>query len=304
MSTSTPAIANGRCYVGSSYGSNFSGTYGISVVDINEETGAMSLEYVVYTDAYPQTSGVVSTGYKGYNYVYFATNGPSGNLWVVKDAPGMTEPDEGSQVLYTPEHKQYCISSVAVDKDGTIYFKNDSAYMIAVGNSAIDTDKLQDLIETAKATDASKYTDESYNALQDVIAEAEAVAENPESKEQVAEMTEKLQSAIDGLVVKTGWQTIDGKKYYYKEDGTQATYWYKVDGNYYWFGTDGIMKTYWQKVYNKYYWLGSDGAMRTGWQTVYGKKYYLGNANDGAMKTGWQTVDGKKYYLGMQATEQ
>ena len=298
MSTSTPAIANGRCYVGSSYGSNFSGTYGISVVDINAETGAMKLEYVVYTDAYPQTSGVVSTGYKGYNYVYFATNGPSGNLWVVKDAPGMTEPDEGSQILYTPEHKQYCISSVAVDKDGTIYFKNDSAYMIAVGNSAIDTDKLQDLIETAKATDASKYTDESYNALQDVIAEAEAVAENPESKEQVAEMTEKLQSAIDGLVVKTGWQTIDGKKYYYKEDGIQATYWYKVDGNYYWFGTDGIMKTYWQKVYNKYYWLGSDGAMRTGWQTVYGKKYYLGNANDGAMKTGWQTVDGKKYYLG------
>ena len=170
--------------------------------------------------------------------------------------------------------------------------------MIAVGNSAIDTDKLQDLIETAKATDASKYTDESYNALQDVIAEAEAVAENPESKEQVAEMTEKLQSAIDGLVVKTGWQTIDGKKYYYKEDGTQATYWYKVDGNYYWFGTDGILKTYWQKVYNKYYWLGIDGAMRTGWQTIYGKKYYLGNANDGAMKTGWQTVDGKKYYLG------
>ena len=35
-------------------------------------------------------------------------------------------------------------------------------------------------------------------------------------------MTEKLQSAIDGLVVKTGWQTIDGKKYYYKEDGTQT----------------------------------------------------------------------------------
>ena len=125
----------------------------------------------------------------------------------------MTEPDEGSQILYTPEHKQYCISSVAVDKAGTIYFKNDSAYMIEVGNSAIDTDKLQDLIETAKATDASKYTDESYNALQDVIAEAEAVAENPESKEQVAEMTEKLQSAIDGLVVKTGWQTIEGKKY-------------------------------------------------------------------------------------------
>ena len=298
MSTSTPAIANGRCYVGSSYGSNFSGTYGISVVDINEETGAMSLEYVVYTDAYPQTSGVVSTGYKGYNYVYFATNGPSGNLWVVKDAPGMTEPDEGSQVLYTPEHKQYCISSVAVDKDGTIYFKNDSAYMIAVGNSAIDTDKLQDLIETAKATDASKYTDESYNALQDVIAEAEAVAENPESKEQVAEMTEKLQSAIDGLVVKTGWQTIDGKKYYYKEDGTQATYWYKVDGKYYWFGTDGVMKTYWQKVYNKYYWLGSDGAMRTGWQKVYGKYYWLGHSNDGAMKTGWQTIYGKKYYFG------
>ena len=156
--------------------------------------------------------------------------------------------------------------------------------MIAVGNSAIDTDKLQDLIETAKATDASKYTDESYNALQDVIAEAEAVAENPESKEQVAEMTEKLQSAIDGLVVKTGWQTIDGKKYYFGEenDGAMKTYWQQIDGKWYFFGNDGVMRTYWQKIWGKWYFLGnaSDGAMKTGWQQVYGKWYYLGFAED------------------------
>ena len=100
--------------------------------------------------------------------------------------------------------------------------------------------------------------------------------------------------------IKTGWQTIDGQKYYYGEDGTAKTYWQQIDGKWYFFGNDGVMRTYWQKIWGKWYYLGnaSDGAMKTGWQQIWGKWYYLGSANDGVMKTGWQKVYGKWYYLG------
>ena len=38
---------------------------------------------------------------------------------------------------------------------------------------------------------------------------------------------------------------------------------------------DGAMRTYWQEIDGKYYWFGADGVMRTGWQEVWGKWYYL-----------------------------
>lgn len=134
--SSTPVIYNNRLYAGTVVGSNFSGTYSICVVDVNAETGALTLAYKLNTDAYPQTSGALTTAYAegedGYYYVYFTTNGPNGNLWVVKDRPGMTEPSSDSGILYSPINKQYCISSVIVDSDGVMYYKNDASFIIAV----------------------------------------------------------------------------------------------------------------------------------------------------------------------------
>ena len=64
-----------RVYIGISNGGNFGVEgYGILVGDINPETGAMSAAYVVPTDGYPQTSGLIVNGYEeedGYVYVYF-----------------------------------------------------------------------------------------------------------------------------------------------------------------------------------------------------------------------------------------
>lgn len=96
--------------------------------------------------------------------------------------------------------------------------------------------------------------------------------------------------------IKTGWQTVSGKSYYYGTDGVMCTGWQTISGKKYYLGTDGAMLTGWQTISGKKYYLGTDGAMRTGWQTVSGKKYYLGA--DGAMLTGWQTISSKKYYLG------
>ena len=135
MSTSTPVVYNDRLYVGVTYGANFSGTYAAVVVDIDPETGAMTEAYNVPTNGYPQTSGMLTTAYEeedGCVYVYFTVNSANGELYVIKDKKGMTEASEDSGILYVPNHKQYCICSVVADKDGNIYFKNDSAYLMAL----------------------------------------------------------------------------------------------------------------------------------------------------------------------------
>ncbi len=121
----------------------------------------------------------------------------------------------------------------------------------------------------------------------------------------------------NGNLLKDGWWEIEGERYYFDKDGYRASYWQYIDGKYYWFGNngkmqtgwqeiwgkkyylgpDGAMQTYWSVVDGEYYWFGPDGAMRTGWQEIWGKYYYLGN--DGVMQTYWSVVDGKYYWLGL-----
>lgn len=94
----------------------------------------------------------------------------------------------------------------------------------------------------------------------------------------------------------TGWQEIDGSRYFFDDNGRAKTGFQKFnDGNTYYFGQDGKMLTGWQE-YQGHRYFGSDGAMLTGWQTLDGRRYYLGE--DGKAMTGWQTIDGQTYYFG------
>ncbi len=147
MSTSTPAIYNGRAYVGVSGEGQFAKYNGhnITVIDLKK----WKIAYRAYTMGYPQTSGLVYTGAKdGYTYVYFFENMTPGKLRYIKDKPGLTEVVDGvvendgrkdwlcAPVLFTPQgsQAQYAICSPIVDEYGTIYFKNDSAQMMALGS--------------------------------------------------------------------------------------------------------------------------------------------------------------------------
>ena len=155
MSTSTPVIANGRAYIGvcgSGQFTEYSG-HSITVIDLS---GAMSIAYRADTQGYPQTSGLLTTGYDNYNYIYFLDNYTPGTLRVLRDKEGQTKADyttlervgEGktertyttAYALFTPagEQAQYCICSPIVDENGTLYFKNDSGYLMAYG-SAVET---------------------------------------------------------------------------------------------------------------------------------------------------------------------
>lgn len=145
MSTCSPCVYNGRAYVGVSGAAQFGAYSGhnITVIDLTKQAVA----YRVATQGYPQTSGLLTTAYEeenGYVYVYFFDNMTPGKLRVLRDKAGQTSADyvttEGSletaYALFTPtgDQAQYAICSPIVDDYGTIYFKNDSAHLMAFGS--------------------------------------------------------------------------------------------------------------------------------------------------------------------------
>ncbi len=151
-STATPIICNGRAYVGADAGSSYSGVesgHCVDVIDLATNTVA----YTVPVGGRPQSSGVCTTAYvdsEGYAYVYFVDNYKPGKVRYFKDKPGQTaaitstvetgtdgKSYDVADVLFCPAQTQqeYCICSPIVDEYGTIYIKNDSAYMMAIGST-------------------------------------------------------------------------------------------------------------------------------------------------------------------------
>lgn len=93
--------------------------------------------------------------------------------------------------------------------------------------------------------------------------------------------------------METGWQTVNGAKHYYFENGKAAVGLETIDGYKYYFAADGIMQTGWQTVNGTSYYFTPEGKMASGWQTIDGVKYYF--TSEGKLATGWQTIDGKRY---------
>ena len=142
MSTCTPSVYNGRIYIGVAGTSQFSANsgHGIAVYNLNGD-GSMTQAYVYPIVGYPQTSAMVSTAYSaedGSVYIYLPYNYTPGGISVLKDKPGQTAPvtttGSGYSEVFTPVSPlaQYCICSTIADQYGTIYYKNDSCYMMAI----------------------------------------------------------------------------------------------------------------------------------------------------------------------------
>ncbi len=172
MSTSTPVVHNGRAYIGVGGTAQFVqyGGNNITVIDLEN----WDIAYTVPVKGYPQTSGLLSSAYEdedGYAYIYFIDNYTPGQLRVIKDKPGITSVVDGvtehcmsngqmvtmegcAPVLFTPSgsQAQYAICSPIVDEEGTLYFKNDSAYMMAVGSRI-------EKIEVTKLPEKTTYTE-------------------------------------------------------------------------------------------------------------------------------------------------
>ena len=150
MSTSTPVVYKGRAYIGVSGTGQFTQYSGHNITVIDLES--WKIVYSVKTQGYPQTSGLLTTAYEqenGYVYVYFIDNYTPGTLRVLRDKKGQLKADyltsetfneetyRTAYALFSPsgDQAQYAICSPITDSDGTIYFKNDSGYLMAFGKS-------------------------------------------------------------------------------------------------------------------------------------------------------------------------
>ena len=102
---------------------------------------------------YPQAGATLSTAYENedYNgdgkpdgrvYLYFTYNIPPGGIYFLSDEPGQTEGK--AEDLFVPEKKQqqYCISTICADSDGTLYYKNDSGYLMAISSNSAYLDDI------------------------------------------------------------------------------------------------------------------------------------------------------------------
>ena len=144
-STSTPVLANGKIIVGGASVDGFTGGwqgnteyhYGqIAVID----AATMKVENAVckadgnYIRQYGYDAGgdvksqpIVSVQ-DGQTYVYFTSNNNPGGIYRYRVG------DEEAELLYTPDtaNQNYCMSSISVGSDGSLYYTNDSGKLFAI----------------------------------------------------------------------------------------------------------------------------------------------------------------------------
>lgn len=138
MSTGTPLVYKGRAYLGVSGTSQFSSAgHSYKVIDVE----SMTEIYDVSIPGYVQSSAMLSTAYEektGKIYIYVTYNCTPGGIYVFEDSAGQTEAKGYHLYVPTGSYAQYCLCSPVCDADGTIYFKNDSCYLMAIENTAFE----------------------------------------------------------------------------------------------------------------------------------------------------------------------
>lgn len=127
-STSTPIVYSNEVYFGVNDGA--AGSYFVAA-----NAATLEEEYKVEMKAYPQCSFLLSTAYDDGLYFYGTYNSLPGGITLIKADPE-NNTAEATEV-YTPEeaNQQYCISSIICDSEGTLYYKNDSGNIFAVGST-------------------------------------------------------------------------------------------------------------------------------------------------------------------------
>ncbi|MGL5801053.1 MAG: SH3 domain-containing protein, partial [Cetobacterium sp.] len=122
--------------------------------------------------------------------------------------------------------------------------------------------------------------------------------------------------------IKKGWQTINGKKYYFDNNGNKTVDWKEIDGNWYYFNSDGTLRTnVWLTQSNgQTFYLGADGAKYTGTHSMGNETWIFNDAGilerkwklingswhvydkNGTMLTGWIEQWGSWYYFNTDGT--
>ncbi len=130
-STSTPVVCDGLVYVGVSGPAPFD-SEGHSVIIADADT--METVKTISVPGCPQADGILSRAYDGVVYYYTTYNCEPGGIYgIAVTRNSETVNAEGFDVFVPDEDmKQYCVCKISYDGEGTLYYKNDSGYIMAV----------------------------------------------------------------------------------------------------------------------------------------------------------------------------
>lgn len=149
-STSTPTISGGKLFVGgqseafTQVSKWVKAYYGVLAV-IDAESLSVSEVSTIdghafvgdtngqATSAEVKSAPVVSVQ-NGETYVYFTANCNPGGVYRYRLG------DTDASLIYTPDadHQNYCMASITVGPDGTLYYVNDSGALFAIGSAATE----------------------------------------------------------------------------------------------------------------------------------------------------------------------
>lgn len=152
MATAAPLVYGNKIYMGvSGAGGQFDpdAGHGFRIIDNRGPLTQNSILYNLPIKGYPQAAALASTAYAnkdfdgdgkadGRVYLYFTYNAMPGGIYYCYDTQEQTEakPEQYGE-LFVPraEQQQYCISTLCADREGTLYYKNDSCYLMAIQNN-------------------------------------------------------------------------------------------------------------------------------------------------------------------------
>ena len=185
MTTATPVVYKDRIYIGVSGKSQFDPNSDHKFVVIDNSQPTLSENSIAYKQdipGYPQATPLLTTAYMnedfdkatpgadGRIYVYFTYNAQPGGIYAFYDEEGAKEPiikDRTQLAVYTPDSdkQQFCISPIVADKQGTLYYKNDSCHLFAVEKVGSVLESLDVTNEKGESyqTDDGKAFKDAYN---------------------------------------------------------------------------------------------------------------------------------------------
>ena len=129
-STCTPTVSGGKIFVGGAT-KPFGVLAVIDAATLSVDTQVTSADGVELSGAGMDIkSAPVVSVQNGETYVYFTANCNPGGVYRYRLG------DTDASLIYTPDasHQNYCMASITVGPDGTLYYVNDSGALFAVGS--------------------------------------------------------------------------------------------------------------------------------------------------------------------------
>lgn len=129
-STCTPTVSGGKIFVGGAT-KPFGVLAVIDAATLSADTQVTSADGVELSGAGMDIkSAPVVSVQNGETYVYFTANCNPGGVYRYRLG------DTDASLIYTPDasHQNYCMASITVGPDGTLYYVNDSGALFAVGS--------------------------------------------------------------------------------------------------------------------------------------------------------------------------